>query len=1213
MRYCLNPKTPHKNMGVPARAVASAGDTYSSPGANPADSSSTSAAQAEEQLTCQFCKYLLEDVVLDDCRVTRWIGSGTFGDVYEAQQLPPLNRQVAVKVMAIEHVADGRAAELFAREVQAIATLDHPNILPVLRVGVVGEGRPYLVMKYAAHGSLQKFCSAMLPPYSVLPTVIPATQDRTNDKAASRDAEPDKEAEQFEQAKELEENKPPEELIPEDKQSSEPEDKQAGEPEDKQSSELPGDETRTLVPSSSELETLLPDGEEESEVSALREAEEIDPATTPTFDLPGLQAVEVAPASISGQDTILSDGADALETAPTSESRSEQDEKVEHGAGSAAPASELVLTPQQVLPYLEGAAAALQYAHDHGIIHLDVKPANLLLDGSDRLLLADFGVSALLEGYTHASLHGYVGTPLYTAPEQWLEQPRAASDQYALAVTCYQLLTGTPPFNGNLYSIMHGHIQTSPPPLRQFQPLIPAEVEAVILRALAKDPAQRYKDMHGFAQAYRAALEVSASSQTDAHEQNYTTQTMEQDGDGADTFLLDPAAAGSEDMPSAAKQEQEHTGKVLTLSQVATTINIAQTSPEPVERRSEAELTGEKLRPRRKRPWLIALLVLLIVLLLGSSAIGGIYIVNPCVIGICPALSLSTHRIVLSGDEQQVVTVRNSGSADLRWMATLASNYNWLTLSSQGGLLHPGQSSSFTLKGDVSNMQNGSFASGDIHVMGEGVLTQDIFVMVQVKKGLGLVDVSLKETQFSLVQGVLQPASQKITITNNSGQTISWLASTSENSWLQVSPDQDNALKSGHKDVLTVTVNTQNIGPSPNTYTATLTLTGSLAPQKPQVPQDPPDVLKSFTLTLNVSPSSVSVTATPQPIQATQPVPDPTPAFTFRNFDASAASAGNAPAIRRSGHSMVWDARDNLLLVFGGSDNKGQVLNDLWAYNINSGAWNQLSLPTSTTPAPGSCGSIPAPRVNAAMVWDSTDQQVLLYGGTDANHTYFGDLWSFNPSTLTWTSLQCTGDPGARSSNAVWDGRHMLLLGGSSASGVLKDFWAYTPGSSGGWQKLADAAMGPRLYQTMVWDSNDSRLYVFGGLDANGLQQDDFWMYTSAGGWSAVVPASKGIGTGRPGPRQGAIGTWDSRDNLLILTGGWEAGLTVPYYGVWVYDPVQNAWGLITPLNGSGTRIIPGRTNGAMVWDATQQRAYIYAGSSNNDTQNNLNDCWMLY
>jgi len=164
MRRCLNPKNPHKNMSVPSSVTVPAKDATRSP-SDAAEQSSISSLQQEEQVTCQFCKYLLEGALLGDCRVTSWIGSGTFGDVYQAQQLPPLNRRVALKVMAVEHVADGRAAELFAREVQAIAALDHPNILPVLRVGTVAEGRPYLVMKFAAHGSLQKFCPAALPPF----------------------------------------------------------------------------------------------------------------------------------------------------------------------------------------------------------------------------------------------------------------------------------------------------------------------------------------------------------------------------------------------------------------------------------------------------------------------------------------------------------------------------------------------------------------------------------------------------------------------------------------------------------------------------------------------------------------------------------------------------------------------------------------------------------------------------------------------------------------------------------------------------------------------------------------------------------------------------------------------------------------------------------------------------------------------------------------
>src|SRR5437588_5356624 len=184
MRRCLNPKNPHKNMSVPSSVTVPAKDATRS-SSDAAEQSSISSLQQEEQVTCQFCKYLLEGALLGDCRVTSWIGSGTFGDVYEAQQLPPLNRRVALKVMAVEHVADGRAAELFAREVQAIAALDHPNILPVLRVGTVVEGRPYLVMKFAAHGSLQKFCPAALPPFSLLPTASLELQNKQPKNAAS--------------------------------------------------------------------------------------------------------------------------------------------------------------------------------------------------------------------------------------------------------------------------------------------------------------------------------------------------------------------------------------------------------------------------------------------------------------------------------------------------------------------------------------------------------------------------------------------------------------------------------------------------------------------------------------------------------------------------------------------------------------------------------------------------------------------------------------------------------------------------------------------------------------------------------------------------------------------------------------------------------------------------------------------------------------------
>jgi hypothetical protein len=171
MMNCLNPNKTHENKV--AHSISTDGPTIVL-----SDASTTkTSVEVEQQATCHFCKYLLQGALLGDCRVTRLIGSGAFGDVYEAEQLPPLNRCVAIKVMSLDHVADGQSAELFAREVGAIAALDHPNILPVLRAGSLEDGRSYLVMKYAAHGSLQNYCQLTPQNLSIMPTTTPASLD----------------------------------------------------------------------------------------------------------------------------------------------------------------------------------------------------------------------------------------------------------------------------------------------------------------------------------------------------------------------------------------------------------------------------------------------------------------------------------------------------------------------------------------------------------------------------------------------------------------------------------------------------------------------------------------------------------------------------------------------------------------------------------------------------------------------------------------------------------------------------------------------------------------------------------------------------------------------------------------------------------------------------------------------------------------------------
>ncbi|HZO71090.1 MAG TPA: protein kinase [Ktedonobacteraceae bacterium] len=161
--------------------------------------------------------------------------------------------------------------------------------------------------------------------------------------------------------------------------------------------------------------------------------------------------------------------------------------------------------------FLRQAADALQHAHDHGIIHRDVKPSNFLLrrrkdnPSHPDLQLADFGIAKFHSATSDASAT-IRGTPTYMAPEQWRGYPVFATDQYALAIMIYQLLVGTPPFRGTLEQMMYQHFNNPPPAPSSKQPLIPPEVDSVILKALAKDPTQRFPSVVAFAEAFSKAL-----------------------------------------------------------------------------------------------------------------------------------------------------------------------------------------------------------------------------------------------------------------------------------------------------------------------------------------------------------------------------------------------------------------------------------------------------------------------------------------------------------------------------------------------------------------------------------------------------------------------------------------------------------------------------------------------------------------------------------
>jgi serine/threonine protein kinase len=169
------------------------------------------------------------------------------------------------------------------------------------------------------------------------------------------------------------------------------------------------------------------------------------------------------------------------------------------------------LTVQHVEQLLQQAAAALQYAHDHQVVHQDVKPSNFLIRTSREhpkrpdLQLTDFGI-AKLSMLTSRASQSIRGTPTYMAPEQWEGHPVPATDQYALAVMLYELLIGRPPFRGTPMQMMYAHVNTQPQAPSLLNPRLSAAIDTVVLRGLAKRPEERFPSIIAFAFAFRQAL-----------------------------------------------------------------------------------------------------------------------------------------------------------------------------------------------------------------------------------------------------------------------------------------------------------------------------------------------------------------------------------------------------------------------------------------------------------------------------------------------------------------------------------------------------------------------------------------------------------------------------------------------------------------------------------------------------------------------------------
>lgn len=241
------------------------------------------------------------------------------------------------------------------------------------------------------------------------------------------------------------------------------------------------------------------------------------------------------------------------------------------------------LLPSDIAHLIEQAADALQYAHEQHIIHLDVKPSNFLLRSNRKrpsrltLLLADFGIARSFTTISSSS-RTIRGTPTSMAPEQWSGGPVPATDQYALSVMAYEMLTGRPPFVGTMEQLMYRHFTAEAPAPSTFNAQLPAAIDSVLLRALLKKPEDRFPSITDFATALGEAMLELPDTPVLAAVQTISTEDSQEKPLSSDEIGLDHMMSAMEDNEV---EEDEPTRIAAHAGRLVSTPDLDQPPPSP--------------------------------------------------------------------------------------------------------------------------------------------------------------------------------------------------------------------------------------------------------------------------------------------------------------------------------------------------------------------------------------------------------------------------------------------------------------------------------------------------------------------------------------------------------------------------------------------------------------------------------------------------------
>lgn len=313
-----------------------------------------------------------------------------------------------------------------------------------------------------------------------------------------------------------------------------------------------------------------------------------------------------------------------------------------------------------------------------------------------------------------------------------------------------------------------------------------------------------------------------------------------------------------------------------------------------------------------------------------------------------------------------------------------------------------------------------------------------------------------------------------------------------------------------------------------------------------------------------------------------------------------ASGRKDAPC-ERSFSSAVWDEKNKRMLVFGGSDASGNFLNDLWSFDGRR--WTQLNPE----------GELPPPMWAHSAVWDPMKSRMLVFGGTHDGFQYMNDLWSYDGEK--WEKLNSGGVPPSPRTGAsmVWDSRNnrVILFGGQSYKGDVvwnNDVWIFEDNY---WTELKLEGRVPekRSFHSAVWDSKNDRMLIFEGYGEETFR-NDLWGF-DGNGWTELTLRENHIKE-----RHAHTAVWDSKNNRMFIFGGYvdkayiSKGEMSPDEERHVY--MNDLWG----FDGNGLvefplsdNIPPERHGHTAVWDSANNRMLIFAGRARGDNSR-MNDVW---